>query len=284
MRQVAPSEIFKGTVVVVAPHMDDCVLACGGSIAGLVDRSRVHMVYATDGTKAPEPELTWRDRTSPDLGKIRCQEARSAMDRLGLPPANVHFLGFPDGDLRQRSRDLGKALFRFFRECGAQRVLTPFRFDRHPDHLVVNRVVTEAVLAGNVDVELYEYFVYHHWKLLPGGDVRNFIGGDGLRTVDISSESHVKLEALGEFRTQTTRFYPWQSRPNLTQALIQQVSSDPEVFLRFEREYSGARILTGPVTWIRIAHRLEPFLKRRKDRTLAMLRRLLLPAPGRLGV
>lgn len=275
MHQVVPSEIFERVVVVVAPHMDDCVLACGGALAGLADGSRVHMVYATDGMMSPEPELKWRDRVSPDLGEIRCQEARRAMGHLGVPSTNLHFLDFPDGDLRGHSRQLGEALLTLFADIGADRVLVPFRFDRHPDHLAVNHVVTRAVMAGTIDIEVFEYFVYHHWKLLPGGDVRSYIAADELLQVDISPQATVKLEALREFKSQTTRFYPWQSRPNLTPTLLDQVSRAPEMFLRFNRDSPGARVLGGPVWWIQTAHWLEPFLKRRKDRMLALGRRLL---------
>lgn len=233
------------------------------------------MVYATDGMGSPEPELKWRDRISPDLGEVRRQEARDAMSRLGLPPANVHFLDLPDGRLRLHHRQLWSALKGLFQKTGADRVLVPFRFDRHPDHLAVNRVVTRAVMDETIDVDLLEFFVYHHWRLLPGGDVRRFLPAEALSAVDISAVSELKLEALSDFRSQITRFYPWQSRPNLTPILLDQVSRAPEIFLRFDRNLPGPRILRGPVPWILVAHRLEPLLKRRKDRCLAIAKRLL---------
>jgi LmbE family N-acetylglucosaminyl deacetylase len=274
MRQVDPGEIFRGTTLVVAPHMDDCVLACGGAIARLPSRKAVHMAYATDGARAPAPELPWVDETDAGLPAARKSEARRAMAILGLPPDNVHFLDLPDGGLRRHRQELRTRLVDLIGRTGATRALVPFRYDRHPDHLAVHRAVTSAVLDGALSVEVYEFFVYHRWKLLPRGDVRRYIGGDALLMVDVSEVSDIKRRALEAFTSQTTRYYAWQSRPNLTPELVQQVSREPEAFLRFDPRTAGARVLEGPVAWIRVAHRLEPLLKRHKDRVVAVARRL----------
>ena len=53
--QAAALDRFAGTVLVVAPHMDDEALACGGLLAQLPDPTRIHVVYATDGTQSPAP-------------------------------------------------------------------------------------------------------------------------------------------------------------------------------------------------------------------------------------
>lgn len=275
MIQVEPSEVLRKGTVVVAPHMDDCVLACGGTLAHLEDRDSVHVIYATDGVKSPAPELKRRDRVSPNLARVRCQEAKNALGLLGVPPENLHFLNLPDGELQQHLRQLSEAILTLLTELRADRVLVPFRFDRHPDHLAVNHVVTRAVLKRTLDIDLFEYFVYHRWRLLPRGDVRKYVAGDGLLQVDISLHRSAKLQALETFESQTTLFFPWQSRPILTPTLLDRVSREPEVFLRFDRRCPGPCVLRGPVWWIRIAHGLEPFLKRRKDRMVSLGRRLL---------
>lgn len=260
--------------MVVAPHMDDCVLACGGSMARMPSCSSIHMVYATDGARGPAPELPWVDKTDPGLPAARESEARNAMAILGLPAANVHFLGLPDSRLSRHRTELRQRLVELARGIGAQRILIPFRYDRHPDHLAVNRAVTSAVLDGTLSVVVYEFFVYHRWRLLPRRDVRRYIASDELLVVNVSEVSAVKQRALEAFTSQTTRFYDWQSRPNLTPDLVKHASSEPEMFLRFDPVWKGARVLEGPVTWIRIAHRLEPFLKRHKDRAVAVARRV----------
>jgi LmbE family N-acetylglucosaminyl deacetylase len=274
MKHVTPAEIFAGTTMVVAPHMDDCVLSCGGSLAQLDDASRVHMVYATDGRRSPAPEIPWLDRVDSSLGATRESEARSAMRLVGLPPGNVHFLGLPDGRLGGRAGELRDRLVDLARETGATSLFIPFRFDRHPDHIAVNKAITSAVLDGAIEATVWEFFVYHRWRLLTKGDIRLYIRNQDLVEIDVSGVSDVKRAALQAFASQTTRFYPWQSRPNLTAALIDEVSLEPEVFLRFDPQRGGTAVLTGPILWIRIAHRLEPFLKRHKDRVVAVGRRL----------
>ena len=48
-------DLLRGVVLIAVPHMDDAVLACGGTIAQLPDPERIHLVYATDGIRSPEP-------------------------------------------------------------------------------------------------------------------------------------------------------------------------------------------------------------------------------------
>jgi LmbE family N-acetylglucosaminyl deacetylase len=281
MSRADPSEVFAGTTIVIVPHMDDCVLACGGTIARLPDRRRVHIVYATDGRGAPAPELPWRDKTSADLMHVRENEARAAMALLGLPAENVHFLRLPDGRLRQHLPALRESVARLIARLEPARVLVPFRFDRHPDHLAVNAVLTSPRRGLRFDGGILEYFVYHRWRLLPRGDIRQYIPPDDLLEVDILDVCRTKRAALALFRSQTTRFYEWQSRPNLMPELLDTVSREPETFLRYDPARRGAKVFGRSRIWIRIAHRLEPVLKKHKDRVVAVCRRVLARPAGR---
>src|SRR6266498_2234255 len=99
MHFVDPIDAFPGVVVIAAPHMDDEVLACGGTIARLPQKKQIHCVYATDGSKSPVPPCSWLGSAAPDLSSIRMQEARMSGSVLGIPQENLHFLQFPDGKL-----------------------------------------------------------------------------------------------------------------------------------------------------------------------------------------
>jgi LmbE family N-acetylglucosaminyl deacetylase len=222
---IDPNEIFKGVTLIVAPHMDDEVLACGGTIAQLPQKERIHVVYATDGMESPAPVLPWRDAISPDLGVVRMREAKAAMECLGVPEKNIHFLGLPDGQL-------------------------------------------ESYRA-----ELNEYFIYYRSRLLPAGDIRQYIHPQHLVAVNIEAVLAQKRAALDCFKSQTTRFYTWQSRPNLTKPLLDEVSRTPEFFLRYNPSFPGAAIFSRAVPWIRFVHRTEPYLKKRKDHVVAVLNR-----------
>ena len=273
LRSVDPAERFSGTIVLAIPHMDDGVLACGGTLARLPNKERVHLIYATDGMASPAPVLPGRDSISPDLGRVRKQEARTAMGDLGIPEKNIHFLGLPDSGLHRHEPALAQGLRDLIGPLAPAHVFLPFRFDRHPDHLALNRAVTRARLDAVIDAELVEYFVYYRWRLLPRGDVRAYVDPRFLFTVHIEEVSERKRAALDRFRSQTTRYYSWQTRPNLTPALLDEVSRSPELFLRWDPDFPGSEVFVGATPWIRLAHRLEPFLKVHKDRAVALLRR-----------
>jgi LmbE family N-acetylglucosaminyl deacetylase len=255
---------FRGRLLIVAPHMDDEVLACGGLVASLPDPGRVHVVYATDGMKSPAPVFPSKARVPPDLGALRCRESVEAMAVLGVPAGNLRFLGLPEARLRRSLPQLSDAVLAVIDELQPDHVLVPFRFDRHPDHLAVNRVITRALLEGRLPGALAEYFVYHRWRLLPGRDLRAYVRPDRMVEVDMTPVAARKRAALECFRSQVTRYYPWQTRPILTPELLDDECRRPERFLRYDPALPGARVLTRARGWIRVAHRLEPALQRTK--------------------
>jgi hypothetical protein len=100
--------------------------------------------------------------------------------------------------------------------------------------------------------------------LLPRGDVRAYVRPEWLVHVGIGEVAARKRAALDCFTTQTTRFYPWQTRPILRPELLDEECVGPEIFLRTDGSPAGARVFSSMSTWIRIAHRVEPRLLRYK--------------------
>lgn len=274
MQCVTPAALLTGVVLLTIPHMDDGVLACGGTIAQLPEKERLHLVYASDGRASPVPPARpFRPRpaaAAPDLATVRMAEARAAMGYLGVRPENIHFWGLPDGRLRQYQALLRQRLGELVSRLEPEIILTPFRYDRHPDHLALNQAVMSLWREGCFHGRVIEYFVYYRWRLLPGGDVRRYIRPDYLLQVETTAATVQKRAALDYFRSQTTRFYPWQTRPNLTPQLLDEVSRTPELFLRDGAFRPGTAVFTRLVPWIRLAHRLEPALKRWKDALVAL--------------
>lgn len=272
MRSIDPSETFTGRILLLVPHMDDCVLSCGGMIARLPDKQNFFVIYATDGSGSPRPVLHSRSTAPDDLVQAREQEAVSALAFLGIPAANIRFLKLPDGHLSQYKQDLYSLLQEAAAPLNPDLILAPFRYDRHPDHLALNHAAVRLFFQSSGKTRLVEYFVYYQWRMLSQGDIRKYIRPDLLVQVDVSDVSAQKRAALDLFKSQTTRFYPWQTRPNLTPQLLDAVSQAPEVFLSFDPSLPGAAVLTHNVLWIRLAHRLEPILKERKDQVVALIR------------
>jgi LmbE family N-acetylglucosaminyl deacetylase len=267
---VEPNSFFQGTMLIAAPHMDDGVLACGGTISQLAEKERVFFVYATDGSRSPVPVSRWQGSVSPNLTAIREREARAALGVLGIPQDNIHFLGLPDAELRAHSDELGHSVGELVRQIAPSHVLIPFRYDRHPDHLALNQVVTRLLKSGKCAVSLTEYFVYYRWQLIPGRDIRRHIQSDLLLAVDVQTCSSKKKRALMCFTSQTTRFFDWQDRPILPEQRVDEMSHAPEVFLGCDPDYPGASVFGGSRLWIRLVHKLEPGLKQRKDQALAL--------------
>ncbi|HKY60799.1 MAG TPA: PIG-L family deacetylase [Gemmatimonadota bacterium] len=270
-RLVDPAERFRGTVAVLAPHMDDELLACGGTLAALPSKARVHVVWATDGSRSPAPAAPWKSPPA-GLAETRAREAGEALATLGVPAENLHFLGLPDGRLRGHAAELDQALGPLLTAIGPTRILAPFRYDRHPDHLAVQRAAVTWMAGRDDRPELIEYFVYTGSRLLPRGDIRSYIRPGLLVGVDIGRWSGAKRRALERYRSQTTRAYDFQHRPNLTPALLDQVCREAELFLPYSPSMPGPAVFAGPVAYIRLVHWLEPHLKAGKDRLAGLLR------------
>ena len=268
-------QALSGTIAIVAPHMDDEALACGGLIAKLSQKDRIHIIYATDGMKSPAPIIPGRDEVSADLGRVRMQESIEAMKLLDIQTHNLHFLCLPEARIREnvlRLRDLLRAKLQSIQP---EHVFVPFRYDRHPDHLAVNHVVVSDFKQGIIRAQLVEYFVYYRWRLMPKRDIRKYIKPQFLYRLDISDVARKKRQSLACFISQTTIFYPWQTRPILTSTLLDEECQNPEIFLIPGSSFSGTAVFTNSVTWIRLVHRLEPFLQRWKYIIGSFLKRMV---------
>ena len=268
-------QLLTGKIVIVAPHMDDEALACGGLIAKLPRKDGVHIIYATDGMKSPAPIFPGRDTISPDLGKTRMQESIGAMKLLGIPDRNLHFLCLPEAELKKHISSLRNLLRDKIRTIAPKQILVPFRYDRHPDHLTVNHAVVSEVQEGFLQAQLIEYFVYFRWRLMPKRDIRRYIRPQFLFKLEVGDVAKQKRQALDCFTSQTTIYYPWQTRPILTSTLLDEECENPEFFLISDRSASGAAVFSNSVIWIHLVHRLEPILQRWKYRIGATLKRLL---------
>ena len=267
--------LFTGRIVIVAPHMDDEALACGGLIAKLPNKESIHIIYATDGMKSPSPIIPGRDKITSDLGKTRMQESIEAMKVLRVPEQNLHFLCLPEAQLKKHQSSLRILLREKIRSISPKQIFVPFRYDRHPDHLAVNSSVVSDLQQENQSVQLIEYFVYYRWRLMPKRDIRGYIQPQFLFKLEIGDVAEQKRRALDCFTSQTTIYYPWQTRPILTSTLLDEECQSPEFFLVSNDALAGAVVFSNSVLWIRLAHRLEPFLQRWKYRIGAIMKRLL---------
>ena len=262
---VHTSSPFTGDILVCAPHMDDDVLGCGMLIALHAGRGQVHVLFASDGAGSPEPPRD-RPEAARELPAIRAAEALEALGILGVPPANISFLRFPDGSLTRHRDDLSRRVADRAQAVRAAVVLVPFRYDSHPDHLALNRAVTAARLESRIAADVVEYFIYTKRRMLRSGDVRDYVSAEDSVRIQSSEAARLKRAALACHRSQTTLFFPGQRRPILTEALVAQACDEPEMFLVHRADRTGRRGLARGRYWVPLACAIEPTLKRIKDR------------------
>jgi LmbE family N-acetylglucosaminyl deacetylase len=261
-----PRELFPGTIAIVAPHPDDETLGCGGLIARLAGERESQVVFATDGSRSPSPS---GGAANPSLVDIREREAIEALALLGVPGTRVRFLRFPDGDLSNHDADFRRAITEALIAVSPATILVPFRYDWHPDHMAAFRATASASAQHSVPGKLVEYFVYTQRRLLPGGDVRSCFTPTSIWQVETASVATAKRGALECHRSQTARIFDWQERPILTPDVLTRSCQSPEVFLPTTATLPTRRLV--PPWWIGMATRLEPPIKRTKDRLHAWM-------------
>jgi len=133
-------------VLVFAPHPDDDILGCGGTLSKLAKTANVCVVLVTDGSGAGElPSGT---------DKVRQAEFESALALLGV--TQVKFLNQPDGFFKPNEplrQDVVEILINFSPDW----IFLPARFDYHRDHVLISEFVFNAASAFSNRSTLIEY-------------------------------------------------------------------------------------------------------------------------------
>jgi LmbE family N-acetylglucosaminyl deacetylase len=182
-------------LLVVAPHHDDEVLGCGGTIARLAEAgAEVHVAVVTRGAPPRfEPALAERVRV----------EAIEAHAILGV--ASAHFLDLPAAGLDGVPHaELNQAVGRAVAAAAPDILLVPFNGDVHLEHQLVFAACLVAARPNRPDyparVWAYETLSETNWNapyLAPG----------------FAPTLHVDIEATLERKLAAMRAYASQLRP-----------------------------------------------------------------------
>ncbi|TRZ70654.1 MAG: glycosyltransferase [Rhodocyclaceae bacterium] len=173
-------------VLVLAPHPDDEVFGCGGTLCLLAAAgARISIIIVSDGALGGE---------SSGLVEIREAESRAAAQVLGYPAPT--FWRLPDRGVRY-GEGLVVRILAAIESQNADLVLAPAITEVHPDHQAIAMATAEAMrrLGGNLRLALFEISA----PLLPNS------------LVDISAVETRKLEAMKCFRSQLTE-QPYDER------------------------------------------------------------------------
>ncbi|MBC7682847.1 MAG: PIG-L family deacetylase [Ferruginibacter sp.] len=181
-------------LVVLAPHPDDEILACGALLQQHAQRGgECLVVAATDGEASHPPT---QHRSAAQLATTRQAETLRGLSWLGLTDDNVVRLGLPDGQLAHRTDDLCRALQRLLRPTDL--VITTYRLDGHPDHEACAGSVAQVCTQVNCRLAQAPVWLWH-WaapdeSTIPWNRLHGFQIPHATQTL--------KLQALAEHRSQ----------------------------------------------------------------------------------
>lgn len=146
-------------LVVVAPHPDDEILACGGLLALHARRGGKSVVVAVTDGEASHGELRpWR---AGKLAETRRAERTRGLARLGCEQTEVYRLGLADGKVANHVDTLESELAKVIQWSDI--VVTTWRFDGHPDHEACGAAAASA--CARARCRLFESPVWMwHWS------------------------------------------------------------------------------------------------------------------------
>jgi LmbE family N-acetylglucosaminyl deacetylase len=171
-------------IVVLAPHMDDEVIGCGGTLARhIACGSHVTVVFLTDGRGGGAAGNAAAGETS--IAATRKHEAKLALAELGI--TQIVFLDGEDGRLGATAH-LVDALRAALVAARPDIVYLPFFLEEHPDHRATSALLSEAVSGAGLSFQCHGYEVWT--PLFPNCLVR------------IDETVEAKRRAIGHYRSQ----------------------------------------------------------------------------------
>ena len=190
-------------LVVVAPHPDDEVLGCAGSILQALEKNiSVSVFYLTNGDANRAGVSLDNHRFFPtasqymNYGQMRRKEAEQALSTLGVAAQDSYFFGLPDLGLRALQRSgytqtycsaftkaqavpyadavephlphtreaVLSAICSLLGELQPSQLLLPSPADSHSDHRACTALLLEAVAHSCISPEVYAYPIHSpHW-------------------------------------------------------------------------------------------------------------------------
>jgi N-acetylglucosamine malate deacetylase 1 len=182
--------------LIIAPHPDDEVLGCGGTIKRLASGgTRVYVLIATRGKKEMYSEESIRNTRN---------DAMNAHKILGV--AETRFLDFPAPDLDMISTaEISGAISEVIKDLDISTVYLPHHGDIHHDHRVVfqSGLVAARPVNGNPVKRIFVYETLSETEWAAPSCNNCFIP---TFFVNISDQISAKLEAMRCFRTQLREF------------------------------------------------------------------------------
>ena len=141
----------RGRVLVVAPHFDDEVIACGGT---LIQHKRigseVAVVFLTDSGGLSQSEYRRKENAA-----LRKKETEAVAETVGYEIAGM--LDHLDGRLPASTDLLSKQLVEILKSWKPDQIICPFPTDGHEDHQAAAAAVATAARRSGFKGTIWAY-------------------------------------------------------------------------------------------------------------------------------
>jgi len=176
--------LYEKNILIVAPHMDDEIIACGGVMQQyLKNKAKITVVFMTDGSEGnPNYEPS-------KLAKLRKEESSNACGLLGV--TDLIFLDNIEKSFKNNEENKN-AIKHLVKEKDIEAIFYPMAFDGNRDHVTTSWIVLDALKEMSLNLNLYGYCVWS--PLIP------------TLTVNIDNEIEQKITAMKLFKTQLEQF------------------------------------------------------------------------------
>jgi len=190
--QVLPAPT-RGPVLVLAPHADDEVVGCGGTLAlHAAQGDSIRVVVIFDGAAANPDAADTNETERAEYVARRESESRASMRILtgGQADSVLEFWRLPEGHApaSQEIQRGARALRDLLESYQPRTVYVPWPGDAHDDHQSVTRAAESALRGLSFELEAWGYEV---WSALTPE-----------RVIDVSSVADRKRRALAAHLTQ----------------------------------------------------------------------------------
>ncbi|WP_432280304.1 PIG-L deacetylase family protein [Stakelama saccharophila] len=195
-------------VAVVAPHPDDEVLGCGGTMARLASAgSEVHVVIATRG-RPPRFSDGYMDRVMAEADAAHAMLGATRTHRLDLPAAELD--GVP-------AAEVNAAVGACLDAIAPDTLFLPFVGDIHLDHQIcfTAAMVWARPRSAGAPERIFAYETLSETNWAAPGTTPAFLPDS---FIDISAQIERKVEAFAAFRSQAKAF-PDERSPQAIRAL-----------------------------------------------------------------
>ena len=192
---IMESEIKK--ILVLAPHMDDEIIGCGGSIIKHIKAGRdVAVLFFTDGSN-----LISNKSVADILRDNRKKESEKVMSFLGITP---YYLNIPDRTLSYNANILNEVI-EILQKVQPDIIYVPHQNEGDREHRLVSEIFNEAFwLASDTYQLIYKnpmkiakyIFEYEVWEPINNPNYYE----------DIEAFIDVKCEAISMYESQKTFF------------------------------------------------------------------------------